>query len=185
MRRSHLSVIAALLLTTPGVSGALESDRAKDVAIQAASQFGQEMRQKLSDSLQQNEPAGALNICAKEAPAISMRLENELGVTIKRTSLKVRNPLNAPDAAETQLLEVLAGLHSKRKQLPQGVTEFPNDPGRYFKAITVEQSCLKCHGDSTAMSEALLKELAADYPEDKAVGYQEGAFRGIISITVK
>jgi cytochrome c551/c552 len=79
----------------------------------------------------------------------------------------------------------LAAAHSAGEKLPQDVTAFPNDRNRFYKAITMEQACLKCHGSSSSMSEAVRRELAAAYPEDKAVGYREGDFRGIISVTVK
>lgn len=185
MRNSCLSIIAAMLLATPVVSGAAENNPKQAVAAKAAGQLGQEMRKKLTESMQKNGPTGAIDVCAKDAPAISARIEKELGVTIKRTSLKVRNPQNAPDAAEKQLLGVLAAAHSVGEKLPHGVIAFPNDRNRFYKAITIEQTCLKCHGDSTTMSEAVRKELTAIYPEDKAVGYKEGDFRGIISVTVK
>jgi len=184
MRSSYLSIVV-MLLVLPAVSGAAESNPKQAVAAKAAGQFGQELRKKLIESLQENGPAAAIDVCAKDAPAISARIENQLGVTIKRTSLKYRNPLNAPDAAEKQVLEVLAAAHSAGEKLPQAVSAFPNDRNRFYKPITMEQTCLKCHGDSTTISEAVRKELAVTYPEDKAVGYKEGDFRGIISVTVK
>ena len=185
MRNVYLSVIAAMLLAIPAASDAARMNPKQPVAAKAIGQLSEEMRKKLTDSMQKNGPAGAIDVCAKDAPAISARIENELGVTIKRTSLKLRNPRNAPDAAEKQVLGVLAATHSAGERLPQGVTAFPNDGRRFYKTITVEQTCLKCHGDSTTMSEAVRKELATTYPDDNAVGYKEGDFRGIISVTVK
>lgn len=184
MRYSSLSAITAMLLVASAASGA-ENNSKQAVAAKAIGQLGQEMRKKLTDSMQKDGPAGAIDVCAKDAPAISRRIENELGVTIKRTSLKVRNPQNAPDAAELHLLSILAAAANAGEKLPQGVIVFPNDTRRFYKVITMEQSCLKCHGDSTTMSEAVRKELATLYPEDKAMGYKEGDFRGIISATVK
>jgi hypothetical protein len=185
LSKPYLLVFALLLIALPARPGAAESNTKQAVAAKAVGQLGQEMRKKLTDSLQQNGPAGAIDVCAKDAPVISARIENELGVTIKRTSLKFRNPQNAPDAVELKLLRELAARHSAGEKLPQGVTAFPSDGNRFFKTITMEQTCLKCHGDATTMSEAVRKELAATYPEDKAVGYKAGDFRGIISVTVK
>lgn len=131
------------------------------------------------------QPFHAIDVCAKDAPVISARIEKELGVAIKRTSGKYRNARNAPDAAEKQVLAGLAAAHDAGEKLPQGVVPFSHDPRRFYKVVTMEQTCLKCHGDTTAMSEEVRKELAAAYPEDKAVGYKEGDFRGIISVTLK
>ncbi|MBT1070346.1 Tll0287-like domain-containing protein [Pelotalea chapellei] len=185
MRNSSLLAITVTLLVTSVASGAAEDNSKQPVAAKAIGQLGHEMRKKLTESLHKNGPAGAIDVCAKDAPAISNRIENELGVTIKRTSLQVRNPQNSPDAAELQLLGVLAAAHSAGEKLPQGVTVFPHNTRRFYKVIMMEQTCLKCHGDSTTMSEVVRKELATLYPEDKAVGYKEGDFRGIISATVK
>ena len=185
MSKPYFSVIAILLIAISARSGAAEGNPKQTVAAKAIGQLGQEMRKKLTESMRQNGPAGAIEVCAKDAPAISARIGNELGVTIKRTSLKYRNPRNAPDAAEKQVLEVLAAAHGAGGKLPQGVTAFPKDRSRFYQAITVEQTCLKCHGDAATMSEPVRKELAASYPADRAVGYQEGDFRGIIGVTVK
>ena len=185
MGKNHLPLMAALLLTATTALSAAEVNPKQGVAAKAVQQLGQEMRKKLVDSMQKNGAAGAIDVCAKDAPIISSRIENELGVTIKRTSLKLRNPQNAPDAAEKELLENLAAAHKAGEKLPSGVAVFPSDPRRFFKVITMEQACLKCHGDLKTVSEAVRKEVAATYPEDKAVGYQEGDLRGIISVTVK
>ncbi len=185
MKACHVSMIAAMLMATAVGSRAVDVDPGKDVAAQAIERLGREMRKKLTDTLQKNGPAEAVNVCAKDAPAIISRIESELGVTMKRTSLKLRNPRNAPDAAEKNVLESLAALHRAGGKLPQGVTVFPDDPHRFYKTIMVEKTCLACHGDPTTMSEAVRRELAATYPDDRAVGYREGDFRGIVSVTVK
>lgn len=185
MGKYSVLLMGTLLLTTTVAASAAEPNPKQAVAAKAVQQLGQEMRKKLTDSMQKNGPAGAIDVCAKDAPVISSRIENELGVTIKRTSLKFRNPNNAPDAVEADLLKSLEVLHNVQVALPAGVTEFPEDSHRFFKVVTMDQACLKCHGDSKTVSEAVRKQIAATYPKDQAVGYSEGDFRGIISVTVK
>ncbi len=185
MKACHVLIIAAMLMATAVGSSAVDVDPGKDVAARAVERLGREMRKKLKDTLQKSGPAEAVDVCAKDAPAIISRIEGELGVTMKRTSLKLRNPRNAPDAAEKNVLESLAALHRAGEKLPQGVTQFPDDPRRFYKTIMVEKTCLQCHGDPTTMSEAVRRALAATYPDDRAVGYREGDFRGIVSVTVK
>ncbi len=184
MKKRYVLLAAALLLAATALN-ATETNPGQDIAAKAIERLNREMRKKLMESLQQNGPAGAIDVCAKDAPIIVSRIEKELGVTIKRTSLKLRNPQNAPDAAEKQLMEGLIASYKTDEKLRQDVTMFPNAPHRFYKAIAMEKPCLKCHGDLTTMSEAVRKELATTYPEDKAVNYKEGDFRGIISVTVK
>ncbi len=83
------------------------------------------------------------------------------------------------------MLESLTAAHLAGKKLPQGVAVFPGDPRRFYKVVTMDQVCLKCHGEATTMNEEVRKEIMATYPDDKAVGYKPGDFRGIISVTVK
>jgi hypothetical protein len=53
------------------------------------------------------------------------------------------------------------------------------------ETIAVVQICLKCHGDTTVMSDQVRKAITASYLDDKAFGYKEGDFRGIISVIVR
>lgn len=184
MRNSALSIIAGMLLVTV-VPVSASAVGPQTVAVKAVGQLSQEMRKKLTESMQKNGPAGAIDVCAKDAPIISSRIEQDLGISIKRTSLKVRNPRNTPDSAEKELLETLASSHKTGGTLPPGVTAFPNNQRRFYKTIAMEQICLKCHGDPAAMDEQVRKKITETYPDDRAIGYRVGDLRGIVSVTVK
>ncbi len=177
------TIIASLLINMNSVSA--EELTRQAIATKAVGQIGQEMRNKLVESLKKNGPSGAIDICAKDAPIISSRIEHEYGVVIKRTSLKVRNPQNAPDSLEKELLESLSALLNSGKTLPSGVVAFPNNQQRFYKTVQMEMACLQCHGDPKIINERVRKEITAVYPDDMAIGYKEGELRGIISITVK
>ncbi len=183
MRTNYLYVAACTILVA--AFSVRAADVPQTVAEKAITQLGQELRKKLVEAMGTSSPAGAIDVCSREAPAIASRIERELGVTIKRTSLKVRNPRNAPDAAETALLETLEAARKAGRPIPAGVVPFPADPHRFYKTITVEKVCLTCHGDTATMNEQVRRALAATYQDDKATGYREGDFRGIISVTVR
>jgi hypothetical protein len=53
---------------------------------------------------------------------------------------------------------------------------------RYAKALPTQAVCLNCHGDPEKLSPEVKATLAAEYPDDKAVGYSAGMIRGILSI---
>ena len=177
-------MVSGLVLgMTVSVNAAEETS--KGTATMAMVQLNQEIRKKLVDSLQKNGPVGTIDVCVKEAPLLLSRIENEYGVTIKRTSMKIRNPQNAPDSAEKEALEALDSYRKANGVIPTGVTTFPNNQRRFYKAISMEQACLKCHGDTTSIAEQVRKEITAVYPNDQAVGYKEGELRGIVSVLVK
>jgi hypothetical protein len=105
---------------------------------------------------------------------------------IGRTSLKLRNPANAPDNWE---LAVLKQFEARKEQGESAdKLEFfaviDDDQGqktfRYMKAIPTAALCLNCHGENVpAEVDAKLKEL---YPNDQARGFQEGDLRGAFTL---
>ncbi len=108
---------------------------------------------------------------------------------VKRTSLRVRNPANAPDAAEQLVLDrvqkdVTSGddppkVLVQRIDLPGGKREW-----RVYRPVGVLQQCAECHGPSEKQSAALRETLQTRYPNDKATGYAVGEWRGLIRVTV-
>ena len=157
----------------------------------AAGRLNLEMRKKLTQSIQQNGLTGSIDVCAKQAPSVIADLEKTFGVTIKRTALKVRNPANAPDPAEKELLEKLDGMVKNEDTLPQDAILFSDKESgkdrilRYYKPVMMQGTCVGCHGTPEKIPADVKKALAASYTKDNAVGYKEGDLRGIISITVK
>lgn len=107
----------------------------------------------------------------------------------KRTSLMLRDPKNAPDAADAAALELI------HQQLMNGdkpdtvivqKVERPSQPveWRIYRPIATTKSCLVCHGDSTKFRPEVKAVLDRLYPQDKAVDYQAQEFRGVIRVSV-
>jgi len=72
--------------------------------------------------------------------------------------------------------------------LPKEVAEVVNDDAgprlRYLRPLVIKGTCLNCHGDVESMEPELRTVLEERYPDDEAVGYQEGDLRGAVSVTV-
>ncbi|MEJ2468546.1 MAG: DUF3365 domain-containing protein [Campylobacterales bacterium] len=107
-------------------------------------------------------------------------------VSVKRISLKYRNPANAPQDDEKAVLESLQTLKANAVILPKELVEvLGNGTYKYYKPLLINKAaCLKCHGDIGKTSE-LAKAINARYPEDKATGYKMNDLRGAIVVTVK
>jgi hypothetical protein len=107
-------------------------------------------------------------------------------MSIGRTSLKLRQPKNAPDDWELRQLRRF----EERKAAGEGVATlevgaYAEKDGkrvfRYMKAIPTAPLCLNCHGASLAPEVAAkLHEL---YPADAATGFNAGDLRGAFTIT--
>lgn len=107
------------------------------------------------------------------------------GYKLKQTSLKLRDPSNAPDEWEKEVL--------KRFELP----DYPKGDGygeilviddkkvyKYIKPVYVERACLDCHGEKKDIKPEIRQFLERKYPRDQAFEYKEGDVRGGISIVI-
>ncbi len=126
--------------------------------------------------------AGAVGFCKEQALPLTNTYGNE-GISIKRTSSRLRNPANAPDSLEARILSQLQSL--KNKNLPLIDFLVPDDNGyHYFKPIVIQAMCLNCHGDrSTQIKTDTWNAIAQQYPADSAFNYKEGDLRGIWHVT--
>lgn len=125
----------------------------------------------------------AIEVCHSKAPEIAEKISKEQGFKVARTSLKIRNPNNAPDAWETEQLQKFEARKQAGEDVAKMETDIEKVEGklRYMKAIPVQEACLNCHGDKIAPE--LAEKLQALYPADKATGFKLGDIRGAFSIT--
>ncbi len=151
----------------------------------AADALGKGLMTALLGEMEAGGPTAALAFCADSAQALTARYQQD-GIDVHRTSLKVRNPRNAPDSVEVRVLDRLAELHAtgalppeyvEIRRLATGTREL-----RYFRPIQVQKGCLTCHGPSDGIAPEIRTVLAERYPDDAAVGYAEGDLRGVIAV---
>ncbi|MCF6218505.1 MAG: DUF3365 domain-containing protein [Gammaproteobacteria bacterium] len=148
--------------------------------------FAGELKGNLQAAMKSGGPLKAVEVCKNVSPVITAEQSNARGVEIRRTSLKLRNPDNAPDAWERKILESFearkAGGEDVRKidhherMVMEGKQVF-----RYMKAIpTAQKPCTLCHGKN--ISPELKVALDKAYPNDQARGFEAGDIRGAFSI---
>ncbi|MDD2789082.1 MAG: DUF3365 domain-containing protein [Sulfurimonas sp.] len=129
---------------------------------------------------------GAFNFCADEAYPLTEGVNKglEKGVSVKRISLKYRNPANAPKADEIAVLESLNAMKASNT-LPAYIVKQTDDKTfKYYKPLVIEkEACLKCHGKIMKDSE-LGKALGARYPLDTAINYEMNDLRGAVVVTI-
>lgn len=148
--------------------------------------FAQTLQQALQTAMATDGPVAAIEVCSSEAPAIAARQSDEHGWQVGRTSLKPRNPANAPDAWQRAVLtrfeaEKAAGRPVEALETWEIVETGGAPLFRYMKAIPTGPVCLTCHG--TAIDPEVAAKLDALYPADTARGYALGDIRGAFTIT--
>ncbi|WP_322981172.1 DUF3365 domain-containing protein [Pseudomonas sp. C11] len=126
-------------------------------------------------------PIAAVQACQALAPQIASE-HSQQAWQLGRTSLKVRNPNNAPDAWERNVLERFAEAASAGtpiKELRYG--EEVDGEYRYMQAIAVGEPCMACHG--TSIKAEVQEAIDQYYPHDQARGYKVGELRGAFTLT--
>jgi len=179
-----------LLLSVHAASGAAESERvepsephAADVAL--AKQLAAELKAALTEALKVS-AEHAIDVCNTRAPEIAATIADEGKVTVGRTSLRVRNPANAPNAWQREVLETFQRRHADGEPLSSleysAVVETADGHAerRFMKAIPTEPLCVTCHGRQLAP--ALERAIAAKYPDDAATGFDVGDVRGAVYV---
>ncbi|NOT17843.1 MAG: DUF3365 domain-containing protein [Sulfuriferula sp.] len=133
-------------------------------------------------------PVAAVGVCKQAAPAIAADVSKQTGMQVSRVGTRVRNTeLGTPDAWNNQALAQFAdrlakGESAESMEFAQIVTEPTGKYLRYAKAITLQPMCLTCHGPAAYIPDGVKAKLAADYPNDKATGYNVGDLRGAVVV---
>ncbi|TVP79775.1 MAG: DUF3365 domain-containing protein [Gemmatimonadales bacterium] len=143
---------------------------------------------RVSATMDEDGPAGALHFCADEA----LRLTAEIAGTedpeldVKRTTSQTRNPANAPDEYETRILAWMEALEAAEPgSAPDVVTAAgPDGSLRLHRAVRMAPACMQCHGSEAEIHPEVRPVLEERYPGDLATGYSPGDFRGLIRVEV-
>lgn len=119
-----------------------------------------------------------VNVSALAKTAAGERLSRfEFG----RTSHKVRNPSNAPKEWMLPYLEQFKATTVK-SPAKAVVHQFSDGKKAYLDPLYVGPQCLTCHATPAKDLKAQITKL---YPDDQAVGFKLGEFRGMIWVKEK
>jgi len=142
---------------------------------------------RLVDAIQTEGVIEAIDVCHKDAYKITDDITKgiESVNSIKRVSTKYRNPNNAPDKYEDEVLtwfEEQLATGAKPTSFGQKISRKKGDLIRYYKPMYVQNKCLLCHGDDNTRLPDVSKKIEELYPTDLAKDYNEGDFRGLIRV---
>ena len=184
-------VVMAVLFCLPFTVSA-DMDEYKAEAKQITGAFFEELKSELVKGMKAGGPVNAIGVCSSIAPEIAMKHSENSGWNVARTSLKLRNPNNAPDAWETKVLQQFEERRAKGEGpdtlvYAEIVEEGDEKYFRFMKGIVMppleKMPCLMCHGENIDPKIAVkLDEL---YPQDKARGYKAGQVRGAFTLKKK
>ncbi len=177
---------AAILLTALAAGAENDLDAHTRLSREVIEAFAKSLKAELTTAIEASGPAAAIELCNHTAPNIVSRHALEDGLTLGRTSLKLRNPDNAPDAWERTILQSFevrraAGEDPATIEHAAIIMRDGRRVIHYMKAIPTGELCLNCHGGDEVKPEVAAK-LAKYYPDDKARGFSVGDIRGAFTI---
>ncbi len=186
MRRVAIGagVLALAAVAVAAQPGGDESARVEQ-ARQTVQLLGQELRSALTEALRAGGPTAAIGVCRIRAPEGAATVSARTGRKVGRTSLRYRNPANAPDPWERQVLasfeaRLASGEPPGRLEHHAVVDRGGRRVFRYMKAIPTRKMCLVCHGE--ALDPLLAARLDEVYPGDRARGFRVGELRGAFTV---
>ncbi|CAA0110158.1 Uncharacterised protein [Zhongshania aliphaticivorans] len=182
----YLFVINLLVMSSGFVSSqSLVSAEDQQQARALVSDFGKALKSVLVSSIAEDGLINAVEVCQLQAPLIAENKSNLSAWRIARTSLKVRNEKNAPDAWESEVLQRFETLNEQGEDVSKMeyfelTTQNEEAVLRYMKPISTAGLCLACHGER--VSPELASKINHLYPNDMAVGFKMGDIRGAFSL---
>lgn len=168
----------------PGVS-AEEARAVARTAQPVAAALMQTLSGNLMAAMEEGGPVAAMDFCQVEALPLTRQVTEERGMEVKRTSWRVRNPANAPDALEEAALAHFADASAAQEGVPSPwVQADPQGGFRFYRPLPTGALCVNCHGAPDRLADGVSEALARLYPDDRAVGFAEGELRGLLRVSV-
>jgi len=159
----------------------------KKIAKKAIKTLMKDMKKNFKSAMKKDGAVGAVNFCSNKAEEIIANVNKSFknGVSIKRVTLKPRNPKDKANDSETAILTSLEGLQGNGVVLPKMlVQKVDKTHTRVFKPIIVQAKCLICHGTQDKLDPKAYEAIKAKYPNDKATGYKVGDLRGAFVVDI-
>jgi len=175
-----LFILSALLSMT--LLNATTNKDLKMGAKKAIQKMGKSLQSHMKKNMKKGGAIHAAKFCSERATKIEedINAKYKKGISVKRVSLKYRNPDNAPLADEKAVLEQIEVDFNSGKKIPKMIVkQIDKKSYKVYKPIFLEKKvCLKCHGDADHRDKQAYKIIKEKYPDDKAIDYKAGDFRG-------
>ncbi|HEX8964703.1 MAG TPA: DUF3365 domain-containing protein [Rhodocyclaceae bacterium] len=183
MKKSLLALAALGTLAAPAFA---DDTQLLDEAHAIPARMVPKLLEVLSAEIAKGGQVAAIPVCRDRAPQMAKALSEQTGWSIRRVSLKNRNPKAVPDAWERGVLEefdrrLAAGEDPAKIEKFEIVSADGQRTARYMKALPTQELCLSCHGTPEKMSAEVKDKLKELYPDDQATGYGARQIRGAIT----
>ncbi len=181
-------IVLSFALIGATLLNATTNKELKMEAKEAIQKMGKSLQSHMKKNMKKGGAVQAAKFCSKRATEIEKNINAKYkkGISVKRVSLKLRNPDNAPTQDEKAVLKQIQKDFNKHKQIPKMIVKQVGDNKyKVYKPIFLKKNvCLKCHGNFKHRSKKAYKIIKEKYPHDKAIGYKAGDFRGAFVVEI-
>ncbi|MEA1896837.1 MAG: DUF3365 domain-containing protein [Bacteroidota bacterium] len=196
--KAHIIVLLVLVMTvscTPNDNSVTEPSEQEKLFIDSigntiSTSLKLALQKNLSDAIKNQGLIPAIEFCKQEALVLTDEVANSSAykIELKRTSFKYRNPQNAPDEFEELALKYYEKMILEDSDFSASyIQKIRGDQSAYFyyyQPLKTGSVCIVCHGEPENIDPSIASLLVDKYPNDKAIGYMEGDFRGLIRVKV-
>lgn len=181
-------VLPIMLVASASLLSATTNKEIKQEAKSAIMKMGGALKSHMKQNMKAGGPEQAAGFCLEEASGIAKEVNAAYpkGISVKRVSLKYRNPANKPTVDEAEVLKQIQSDVDAHKTVPKMIVkEVAKNSYKVYKPIFMSKGiCLTCHGDAQTRDSEAYKLIQAKYPHDKAIGYKKDDFRGVFVVTI-
>ena len=151
---TRTALVAALAAALPLTAAAADREALAEEGRALIREFAGTLKGELQAAMKAGGPTNAIAVCNIRAPEIAREVSEASGWTVARSSHRLRNPANAPDAwtaaaIEDFLAREAAGETAESIAKAGIVEEDGRKVFRMARAIPTAKVCLACHGGET------------------------------------
>jgi uncharacterized protein DUF3365 len=141
----------------------------RDRALAARDALMGKLKGRLMEVVSKDGLPAAISVCKEDAPRLAKEVSEEQGLSIGRTSHRLRNSANQPPTWAEALVEDKVGEPTYLTSQAGMAVLLP---------IPTGPMCMNCHGTKDGIPADVLTALEEKYPNDEATGFVEGDLRG-------
>lgn len=181
------SILATIFVLLSYYSQAENNSKFKNEAVSLVNDLKSSLQKELSHQIKNNGIVSAIPFCHTNVKSIAKDSANERfdKYLFGRTSHKIRNDQNAPKDWMLPIIESFKNttFNNEKTKDYQVLGKLENGKQYYAEPLFVQAQCLSCHGEN--LNKEVADKINLFYPKDKAIGFKQGEFRGIIWVLEK
>lgn len=146
---------------------------------------GKTLKRNLVNALKEGGPANAMSFCNAQAMELTDVYSAKYNTEVKRVSDKNRNPNNAADKTELDVLSDFKRMLKNGEPLSPKIAIDAAGQKHFYAPIFTGGVCLSCHGNPKNIQPETVALIDSLYPTDKALNYSIDELRGLWSVKFK